>query len=260
MDSEVFQVSVDIPGDASIGDSDTVTVTVDDGTKTSYDVVITTTVSCDIYYDDDDLDAQLGCSKGGKGPCYMGSVFTANGAIAITNVKAMFSSGGGTPSPAPFRVCFYDATVAGGPTGAVISCEGPFSADDFDVWYEVDLATPVNVDGDFAVALDQTGNFLSLGMDTDSDVGRAWASTDDGSSWTTVGGLGFPGNFMLRASFCPVVDDDDDDDDDDDNDDNDDNNDDNDVDDDNDDADDDDNDADDDTTGDDDDDDSGCGC
>jgi len=206
--SATFDVSVDIPGDANFGDSDAVTITVANGGDT-HDSVLTTQVSCDIFADAGTMVAQLGCSKDAKGPCYMGNVLTSSGANTIYTVKAMFSSNGGITTPSPFRVCFYAATVAGGPTGAPTSCEGPFTADAFDEWYEVVLDTPQEVDGDFAVILDQTGAFLSLGMDDNSAEARGWVSTDDGASFDTTAGIGFPGNFMVRASFCEVIPDDD---------------------------------------------------
>jgi len=197
-----FNVEHVIPGGATPGNSDSVTVTASLGGVDEV-ATINTGCSCDIIYDDGTYESQLGCGKDGDGPCYMGNVFTSSGAVDITNVKMMFSSGGSTPSPYPFRACVYNATLAGGPTGAPIVCSAEATAPAFDVWYQVNLPSSVPVNGDFAVALDQVSSFLSIGMDS-TDVGRSWASTDDGSSWATVSSIGFPGTFLLRASFCPV--------------------------------------------------------
>ena len=203
-----FDVTVEIPGTANYGDDDSVTVSVTyDGV--THDSVLTTMAACDIIYDDGTAEGQLGCSK--KGPCYMGSVFTSDGPATITSVKVLMTS---ESSAAPFRVCFYAATVVGGPTGAPLGCFGPFTSNNLDDWYTAVLSTPQSVNGDFAVILDQTSGFLSIGRDEGSDVGRAWVSTDDGASFDPIASIGYPSNFMIRASTCEIIDDDDDDDDD----------------------------------------------
>jgi hypothetical protein len=216
-----FDVTVDIPGDADFGDSDTVSIDVSDS-KTTHSAVLTTTASCDLALDDGSYEIQIGFNSANIGMC--ASVFTVAADTDITNVKVMFSSGGGIANPAPFKICFFAATVAGGPTGAAHDCSGPYTADDLDVWYEADLPAPVTVTaGDFAVATWQTGSFYSQAIDQAGPrMERGWISVDTGSSWVPQDELSsglFAGNFLLRPSFCEVTDDDDDDD----NDDNDDN-------------------------------------
>jgi hypothetical protein len=277
-------VSIDNVNDADVGitvtvdsgaepyvDTDTVTITVTDQANPSYtdSVTITTgAIGDELFYDDGSREAQIGCSK--KGPCVMANIFDAGGAATVEKAKYLISADGGITQPNPIAVVIYNAT-SGGPTGGTLASIAD-TAPAFDTWREVTFSPPVPVNGWFAVGIDQTGEFASLGIDTNGPfAGRSYVSTDDGASWSRVDQIGIPelvGNFMIRAIMGAGGDDDDDtaDDDtaDDDTDDDDDDDDDDDTTDDDssdDDTDDDDSGDDDDLVGDDDDsDDDACGC
>lgn len=67
-------------------------------------------------------------------------------------------------------------------------------------WNTYDMSDEgLDVSGDFWVGVKEFSSTRPFGLDTDSDSGNSYYSTDNGSSWNPIGDLGSAGNVMLRV-------------------------------------------------------------
>lgn len=67
-----------------------------------------------------------------------------------------------------------------------------------DGWNSYDVDDSIHVSGDFWIGVKELSTTLPIGMDTDSNTGESYFSTD-GTTWELMSNLGYNGNTMLRA-------------------------------------------------------------
>ncbi|MDP8255487.1 MAG: hypothetical protein P9M14_07055 [Candidatus Alcyoniella australis] len=161
----------------------------------------------ELFYDDGTQDAQLGC---GPDPCgFFVNAFdpAIDAGTNLLRVKMMFNSAGfegGTLPPAPYActLVVYDATVAAGPTAGTPIYSQPITPTVWDAWDEFVLTAPLAVAGPFAVGIQETVGFQSIGMDTASST-PGFVSVDGSVPFDPTTAIGYPGCFMIRAIVLP---------------------------------------------------------